>query len=60
MSPPKKNNKTEVIVTELILCKCGKPGEKDHTCPYAEDICGDNEFLCNCCSECEHECCMDI
>lgn len=31
-----------------------------HTCPYAEDINGDSESMCNCCSDCEYNCAMDI
>ncbi len=30
-----------------------------HTCPYAEEIHGD-EKLCNCCNSCTHQCAMDI
>ncbi len=41
-------------------CKCGDPGETDHTCPYAEDIHDDHESLCNCCQECTGNCAMDI
>jgi hypothetical protein len=31
-----------------------------HTCPSLEEINDDSETLCDCCSDCEHECCMDI
>tara|TARA_R100001244_G_C5153594_1_gene130071 strand:+ start:484 stop:627 length:144 start_codon:yes stop_codon:yes gene_type:complete len=41
-------------------CKCGEDGRGKHTCPYAEDIGGDYETLCNCCDECQDQCCMDI
>lgn len=35
--------------------------EESHSCPYQEDINGnDDEDYCNCCTSCEHECCMDI
>lgn len=34
--------------------------QEEHTCPYAEEINGDSDSLCDCCSDCEHECCMDI
>lgn len=30
-----------------------------HTCPFAVEI-NDDETLCNCCVDCEHECAMDI
>ncbi len=38
---------------------CG-PAQSPHTCPYAEDINGDSETLCECCEKCAHECAMDI
>lgn len=31
-----------------------------HACPYALEINNDYDFVCDCCSDCEHECCMDI
>jgi hypothetical protein len=34
--------------------------QSEHTCPYAEEINNDSDNLCDCCSDCEHECCMDI
>lgn len=34
--------------------------QQEHTCPYAEEINGDCEGLCDCCTDCEHECYMDI
>lgn len=45
---------------------CGRCGEEqdepinDHTCPYSEEINGDYETECRCCSECTYQCCMDI
>ena len=39
---------------------CPNQGQADHTCPYAEEINGDEETLCNCCKECENECAMEI
>ena len=45
---------------EVLACRCGEPGEPEHTCPYAEDIHGDHATLCRCCGHCEHECAMDI
>lgn len=41
-------------------CRCGAVGEELHTCPYAEDIGGDSESLCNCCADCQYQCAMDI
>lgn len=41
--------------------KCGKDvTDGMHTCPYAEEIGGDSESLCNCCGECSYQCAMDI
>ena len=34
--------------------------QSEHTCPYAEQINNDSDSLCDCCSDCEHDCCMDI
>lgn len=36
------------------------PWQKDHVCPFKQDINDDSESLCNCCEECTHECAMDI
>lgn len=33
---------------------------ESHSCPFQEDVHGDNSDFCNCCSECEHQCAMDI
>ena len=41
-------------------CACAETEGDMHTCPYAEDINGDSESLCDCCAVCEHECAMDI
>lgn len=41
-------------------CRCGNETAEEHTCPFAEDIFGDNTTLCTCCFECRHECLMDI
>lgn len=41
-------------------CDCGNDGEPLHICPLKEEIHGDDESLCNCCKDCEHECLMDI
>lgn len=39
---------------------CKNPAAEDHTCPFAEEINGDFESLCNCCDDCAYECAMDI
>ena len=46
--------------TMIEICDCGNNVESLHTCPYREEINGDSETLCNCCSDCEHTCAMDI
>ena len=56
-------NEKELELFEIVKCEtCGNnEGTSElHTCPYAEDIHGDSESMCNCCSDCEYECCMDI
>ena len=40
--------------------RCGNEPQKLHTCPYAADVGGDHETLCNCCFDCEDQCCQDI
>jgi len=42
------------------VCKCGQPGQYDHSCPYASDIGNDSETQCNCCSSCQTACAEDI
>ena len=54
----KEKEKKEVYKTGRTCCKAAKL--KAHTCPYREDVHGDNESLCNCCEQCQHECAMDI
>lgn len=40
---------------------CGqRPGTDMHTCPFAEDIHDDHNEICNCCSDCVHNCADDI
>jgi hypothetical protein len=52
-----KRDKMENIIEK---CRCGSDSESLHICPYQQDINGDSETLCNCCSDCEHQCMMDI
>ena len=45
----------------LKCLRCKKnDAEDEHTCPYAEDIFNDCKSLCNCCSDCQHDCARDI
>lgn len=39
---------------------CTNLAQPLHPCPYGSEINGDNETLCNCCEDCEHECAMEI
>lgn len=58
-----KNSKelVDINFNEGMCSRCGKkPAQGDHTCPFAEEIHGDKDFLCDCCVDCEHECAMDI
>ena len=41
-------------------CGCGAPGRDPHTCPYDTEMGGSGEYECNCCSECEGNCAMDV
>ncbi len=41
--------------------RCGKNEEADpHPCPYSEELYGDDEALCGCCSDCEQQCIDEI
>lgn len=40
-------------------CACGNPPVEDHTCPYAEEINGDDR-LCDCCDDCRRACAWAI
>lgn len=53
------NMETEENVKERF-CDCGAPAQELHTCPFKEDVCGNNYEECNCCEECQHQCAMDI
>jgi hypothetical protein len=54
------DNKTLIDDIYGDKCECGNKSETIHTCPFAEDIHGDSETLCNCCSECTLQCTMDV
>lgn len=53
--------KTDTSDTNKCEC-CGKNAASDekHTCPYAEDVNGDHETMCNCCDNCSAQCAADI
>lgn len=40
-------------------CTCDEETEA-HTCPFAEEINGDHETLCFCCTDCMQECANGI
>lgn len=46
---------------DIDKCRCGADSPGYHSCPYAEEICDNNDQeYCNCCSSCRYECAMDI
>lgn len=48
-------------MNESNTCQgCDNEAQEMHTCPYAEEIGGDHDSLCNCCTACEDQCCEDI
>jgi len=43
------------------MCKCGINRKTAwHSCPYDEDMHSNYEKNCRCCSDCAHNCAMDI
>ena len=60
----KQQNGNDFIADVSSSDKCSRcevnDAQSEHTCPYAEEINDDSDSLCDCCSDCEHECCMDI
>jgi hypothetical protein len=54
-----KYKKSLKMIEKCQSCNVNE-GEPDHTCSYAEDINGDCETLCNCCSNCQYNCAMAI
>jgi len=34
--------------------------QESHACPFKRELHDDEETLCNCCKDCEHQCCQDI
>lgn len=62
----KKNDESPILVktnsfdiNKCQNCQINNAAEY-HTCPYEEEINGDDKTECNCCTDCEHECCMEI
>ena len=51
------------ITDEMRCDKCGSDegtGDELHTCPYGQDLYGDDRELCNCCVHCTNICSDDI
>ena len=49
------------VSSSAVCSVCqSKPAQEPHTCPFAEEIHGDSESLCDCCDDCMHQCSMDI
>jgi hypothetical protein len=46
---------------EIICSRCGKPGSMN-PCPYQKDAdnATDEDAMCDCCSDCNYQCAMDI
>lgn len=47
---------------EGTYCTCQISHYDEHTCPYDEELFGDEEDIgtCTCCPYCTEQCCMDI
>jgi hypothetical protein len=41
-------------------CTCENESHDNHTCPFQSEIYDNSEFVCKCCSYCEHQCSMDV
>lgn len=41
-------------------CTCEEIEDEEHTCPFREDIYGDDESKCTCCPYCTQICADDI
>ncbi len=53
MEPEESNN-------NIRGCSCGDNMSEPHSCPFQCEINNNEDFQCTCCSECQHECLMDI
>lgn len=51
-----RSNKTDISISGKCSTCNNNDAQEEHTCPYAEEINGDSDILCDCCSDCEHEC----
>ncbi|KKL16607.1 hypothetical protein LCGC14_2493840 [marine sediment metagenome] len=40
--------------------ECSNEAEPEHTCPFAEEVNGDYERMCECCAECTEACAESI
>lgn len=54
--------KLEEAIKEKELCpNCGiNPATSPHPCPFEEEVYNNSDTKCTCCTQCEHECAMDI
>ena len=41
-------------------CTCDEEYIEEHTCPFKEEIDGDEISTCNCCLYCQEQCMQDI
>lgn len=57
-----ENGKNAVFQRKIKCQSCNKKAgsSKLDTCPYKSEINNDDTTLCNCCTNCRHECAMDI
>ena len=48
------------IILKCQFCNKNDGTSELHVCPYKSEINDNEEDLCNCCEDCQHECAMDI
>ena len=54
---------TELIELERLCSNCDRESSHalaSHYCPFQSEIYNDDEFRCECCSECMEQCSGDI
>lgn len=56
---PTGDQRVEIADDKCSRCRTQVAAEP-HPCPYAEELSNDSETLCDCCSDCEYQCAMDI